>query len=70
MNDCDRSVKELSAISEIDKKDITNGVAMLYKIIHNRELHIVVKTSTPLNFLPRYCSILNIGSKMEKKIRN
>lgn len=68
-NNCDRSVKELSQITGIDKKDITNGVAMLYKIIHNRELHIVVKTSTPLNFLPRYCSILNIGDKMEKKIR-
>ena len=69
MNDCDRSVKELSAISEIDKKDITNGVAMLYKIMHNRDLQIIVKTSTPLNFLPRYCSILNINEKMEKKIR-
>lgn len=55
-----RSFEEVNTVSRVNKKKIISS----YKMV-SRELSIKVPTSTPGEYIPRFCTLLNVPHKIE-----
>jgi transcription initiation factor TFIIB len=72
INNCPRTAKELAAIFYLNNTDATNGCKNAQSIINILEKDMVLgdKTTfcktTPLSFIDRYCSKLNINTELTK----
>ena len=72
INNCPRTAKELAAIFYLNNTDATNGCKNAQSIINilEKDMNMGDKTTfcktTPLSFIDRYCSKLNINAELTK----
>lgn len=70
LNGCPRTAHEISEIFQLDKTSATNGCSTAVNILHNIERNVEpsrqsdLLTTTPLSFIERYCSKLNINTEL------
>jgi transcription initiation factor TFIIB len=70
LNGCPRTAHEISEIFQLDKTSATNGCSTAVNILHNIERNVEpsrqsdLLTTTPLSFIERYCSKLNVNSEL------
>jgi len=68
LNGCPRTAHEIAEIFHIDKTSATNGCSMAVNILHNIERNIETQTelcaTTPISFIERYCSRLNVNQEL------
>jgi transcription initiation factor TFIIB len=70
LNGCPRTAHEISEIFQLDKTSATNGCSTAVNILHNIERNVEpsrqsdLLTTTPLSFIERYCSKLNVNMEL------
>jgi transcription initiation factor TFIIB len=70
LNGCQRTAYEIAGIFKLDKRSATHGCSMAVTILNNieRSMEPSQKTefikTTPISFIDRYCSRLNINQEL------
>lgn len=70
LNGCPRTAHEIAEIFRLDKTSTTTGCSMAVNILHNIERSNNIEnqtdlcTTTPISFIERYCSKLNINHEL------